>query len=150
MFTLNIKKKNRKDENQISGEAYNQFGTEVCAGSQMSKVKRQSAAEADRVGKPDQNIQEGREEGAKILDANSVGFFFFYSLVCLHERQRSEMEKCHLASIRLLLSSPCRSERWGEGLFKRVLKGCEPPFDFEIIPSLIFISAEHVKHVSVL
>lgn len=114
----------------------------------MSKLKRQSAAEADRVGKPDQNIQEGREEGAKILDANSV--VFFHSLVCLHERQRSEMEKCHLASIRLPLSSPCRSERWGEGLFKRVLKGCEPPFAFEIIPSLIFISAEHVKHVSAL
>lgn len=33
------------------------------------------------------------------------------------------MEKCHLASIRLPLSSPFRSERWGEGLFKRVLKG---------------------------
>lgn len=83
----------------------------------------------------------------KILDANSV---FFYSLVCLHERQRSEMEKCHLASIRLPLSSPFRSERWGEGLLKRVLKGCEPPFAFEIIPSLIFISTEHVKHVSAL
>lgn len=57
------------------------------------------------------------------------------------------MEKCHLASIRLPLSSPLRSERWGEGLLKRVLKGCEPPFAFEITPSLIFISTEHVKHV---
>lgn len=57
------------------------------------------------------------------------------------------MEKCHLASIRLPLSSPFRSERSGEGLLKRVLKGCEPPFAFEIIPSFIFISTEHVKHV---
>lgn len=110
----------------------------------MSKGKR------DRVRKLDQNIQERRGEGVKILDANSVFFFFFSSLVCLCERQRSEMEKCHLASIRLPLSSPCRSERWGEGLLKRVLKGCEPPFAFEIIPSLIFISTEHVKHVSTL
>lgn len=31
------------------------------------------------------------------------------------------------------------------GTFKRVLKGCEPPFAFEIIPSLIFISTEHVE-----
>lgn len=80
----------------------------------------------------------------KTLDANSV---FFYSLVCLHEGRRSEMEKCHLASIRLLLSSPLRSEGRREGLLKRVLKGCELPFAFEIIPSLIFISTEHVKHV---
>lgn len=107
----------------------------------MSKWKR------DRVRKLDQNIQERKGEGVKILDANSVFYLFFYSLVCLRERQRSEMEKCHLASIRLPLSSPCRSERWGEGLLKRVLKGCEPPFAFEIIPSLIFISTEHVKHV---
>ena len=63
--------------------------------------------------------KKGGREGVKILDANSV---FFYSLVCLHERQRSEMQKCHLASIRLPLSSPLRSERRGEGLLKRVFK----------------------------
>lgn len=44
---------------------------------------------------------------------------------------------------------------WGRGGWgvldfkKRLLKGCGPPrFAFEIIPSLIFISAEHVKLVS--
>lgn len=45
-----------------------------------------------------------------------------YSLVCLEERQRSEMEKCHLASIRLPLSSPLRSERSGGGTFKKSFK----------------------------
>lgn len=47
----------------------------------------------------------------------------FYSLVCLHEQQRSEMEKCHLASISLRLSSPFRSERRGGGTFKKSFKG---------------------------